>query len=359
MKYYEGKITVQNYKEVTLDSLNNGNCKTVFRFFVPYHLLLDPDQIYEIKMPATQNVHLLQAISRIANTAEITHKLYGIEFEDRFRKEALFTQAGDRFGHGGLTRIQITYNRHQNIFDKENQPNEKSIEKAVEKCCEIFNYFLDRYAAVTKHRQLNKISRFDIHTIEIDYFDKISNEKLISTQVTAMHGATLMGVMVSAPPKVNDRLRELLLSPESNLDSIAVNAIRSVFSGDYLNGIVQAVTQLEAFLYMVFNEEFKIKGINNSEGKLKSLGLANLLDMLPLVLANEKYQEIEANCDIKKIRRAVTIRNDFIHKAENNEPISSFEQAEEFVDAITVFCIYISRLYGNKHMMDEAYSGWN
>lgn len=357
MKNYH--INLQKQIDQRIEVTLKKKLKTVVKFYAPYHLFIDPNEKFQIRLPKNpEKVHTLQVISRTGFQANFNHKLFGLSREDDFNNKALYTTAGDRFGITGYSTVEITYDRYSSITDERNNLDFEQLLKLMERICEIYNYFLDRYSAVVKHRQLSKLAPLDIHTVDITYIDD-KNSTVQKFKLSTIHGATLMKEMVSAPTKVNSRLNELLENPNNTLDSIGVNAVRTVYSGDYLNGIVQAVTQLESFLYLLFDEYFNQKGIAEIEEKLKSLGLKNLIDFLPIVLEEESYKELRSIVDFQKIKDSINIRNKYVHKAENIASISSLQKAEEYVNAIIILCVKIADFLGLDHMMDENKTGWS
>jgi hypothetical protein len=331
--------------------------KTSFIFIVPYHLLLNPDTIYKIKLPGADKIYTIQAISRTAYTADFNHKLFGLPYDDNLKGKAFYTRAGDRFGITGYTTLSITTNRCENVIKKSGELDNEKVINFIERCCTIYNYFLDRYAAVTRHRQLSKIAPFDLHTLSVVYSD-INDEKLLfEVHLSALHELTLMNAMPSPPETVNERLQELLLNNEFNLDSLGVQAVRSVYSGDYMDGIVKAVTQLEAFLYRLFRKMFNSKSVEKVDEKLKAIGLSGLVDMLPLVIDDQTFQTMAKTIKLDVIKGAITKRNNFIHEGVS-AGVNTLFDAEAIIDEINHLCVELAKLCGVDHMMDSLKTGW-
>ncbi|SET48905.1 hypothetical protein SAMN05216389_112104 [Oceanobacillus limi] len=149
------------------------------------------------------------------------------------------------------------------MFDDDGNVVGIKLNKALETLCEVYNYFLDIYCAIVKHRQVLKLSPHDIHTLDFGHLTK-NGEVYNNIRFFSINGATVTTGFVSPNKSVINRLKEVLMSADPNIRkySLGVNAVRQVFGGEYLSGVVQAVTELESCLYEVYEQKLKEKEIS-------------------------------------------------------------------------------------------------
>jgi hypothetical protein len=332
-----------------------------FIFYVPYHLLLHPDDDFEIRLPKNPDKkHFLKLLTRNSYTLNHNHRFLGFDkIEESDKLKTVLFRNGDRFGITGYSRVLISYDRFVDIFDSDKNIDGDKLNKAIEMICEVFNYFLDIYAATVKHRQVMKLSPQDIHTLDFNHSDSDGNSFNVIRFFT-IHGATIVEGLVSPHQPVINRLKELLKSGDPNLAfcSLGVSAVRNVYGGEYLSAVVQAVTQLESFLYTLFRERFSNKDIKETNRILMSLGLSNLLEMLNLILADTEVGEIKSKVNLDKVIKAINIRNKYIHEGANIANINNLLTAEEYVDEINELCVEIAKLIGIDHSLNEEKTGW-
>jgi hypothetical protein len=355
----EPHFDIQNKK--VFENHERRSVRSNFIFYVPFPLLLNPDDEFEICLPKNpEKKHLLRVISRDAYTLKRNHKFLGYDqIEEQDELNFVMFRNGDRFGITGYSRVLVSYDRFIDIFDSENSLDINKIYKSLEMVCDIFNYFLDIYGAVVKHRQVMKISPQDLHTLDFNHStDK--QEIFNQTRCFALHGATVMNVFVSPNQMVSNRIKELLGSgnPYLSFCGLGVNAVRHLFGGEYLSAIVQAVTQLESFLYAVYREKFLSKSINEVNRILMSLGLSNLVEMVPVVLSSEELNIVKSKVNLAKVSKAISIRNKYIHEGTNAANINSLLIAEEYVNEINRLCVELAKLIGVDHPLDEEKNGW-
>ncbi|WP_458411882.1 hypothetical protein ACNQFZ_13605 [Schinkia sp. CFF1] len=344
-----------------LQGRDRQHIRSNFIFYVPYPLFLDPDDQFSIHMPLNpEKKHILQVLSRRAYTLNHNHEFFGFDNVDEKDKLKPVHLRNDRFGITGYSKVLISYDRYLDMFDSEAEVDGVKMNKAVELMCEVYNYFLDIYAAVVGHRQAMKISPHDIHTLHFSNLDQQGNQ-FNEIRFFTLLGATLYEGFVSPPKDVRDRLQKVLASADPKLaqSGLGVNAVRLLYGGDYLNGIVQAVTQLESYLYMVFEKKFEEKNINEIGRIMNTLGLSNLVELLGLVLSESDMTEIKQKLDTDKVIKAISIRNKYIHEGTNKENIHNLLIAEDYINQINTLCIELAKQVGIDHPLNWEKSGWS
>ncbi len=361
MREIQPHYDIKNEKK--FEEKERQGLKTVFSFYVPYHILLYPEDKFEIRMSKNpQKTHVIQVINRSAYTLYQNGKFFGYdEVNDEEKEKTVLVRNGDRFGITGYSKIVIIYDRFINILNKEGEVEKEELVKTIEIICEVFNYFLDIYCAIVKHRQALKLSPHDVHTLEFSHLDKES-VKHNEIKFSSIHGATITDNFISPPESVIKRLKEVLLSADPNIAkySLGINAVRHVFSGEYLSGIVQAVTELESCLYEVYEEKLKIREISDFKSILGRIGLNEMVELLKLILTNDELSIVKSKVDLDIVKQAITARNKYIHEGiDTLVGINNFTQAEKFIIEINRLCVELVRLINLDHILDEEKTGWN
>lgn len=345
---------VSNFKNV--ENKERSKVRSVFVFYVPYHIHLNPGEEFEVCLPENPNKkHRIKVKNRTSYTLRHNQQFFGFnETKEEELEKSVFVDTGDRFGITGYTEMEIKYDKYIDLFDENEQIDSDKLYKAVEKMCLVYNYFLDVYCAITKHRQVLKLSPLDIHTLQFHQLNE-SEETFNQVNLKRLFEVTLFKGFFSPSEKLKERMKKILLSADENVRyaSLGVNAVRSIFGGEYLSGIVQAVTQLERFLYVLFENRMEDKGITEPKKILNTLGLSNLLILLKMVLSDEEFTSIEKDVDLEKIKQAITARNKYIHEGNDKLGINYFTKAQEFVNEINLLCVALAKVIGIDHILDR------
>lgn len=358
--------SIKRINPVNIETRDRQNVKTGVRFRIPYCLLLDPNKIYSIKHPKNfSKTHSIRVLSRHHRKAEEILEWFGLELEPELSKEIkdqiVYNQIGDRFGITGYCYIEIILDRYYDLFIYEEEKIHEACYKILEDACDIYNYFLDRYSAIVRHRQVSKINPLDIH--QFDAFHLKDGKKLGALVVSTLHHAVFFDSdqLICPSEEVSQRLQEMLLltAQDGNIATFGVSAVRHIFSGNYLSGIVEAVTQLEGFLHTIFRQAYLTKGVEEKKVDeiLNSFSLRRLLDSLPLILNDHQLLELHKH-NVSLIDEAINIRNKYVHLGRNIAQITRFEDADKYVTEINEFCVTLSRIAQIDNMLDDAKSGW-
>ncbi|MDA2354872.1 hypothetical protein PDN49_08430 [Bacillus cereus] len=348
------KYVVSNSRN--FETKERSKIRSVFIFYVPYLIHLNPGEEFEVCLPENKNKkHTIKVINKTPYTLKHNQKFFGFnDTKEEDLEKNVFVSTGDRFGITGYSEMEIKLDRYIDLFDKNEKIDPGKLYKAVEKMCLVYNYFLDVYGAITKHRQVLKISPVDIHTLQ---FHQLNESNEIFNQVDFKHlfEVALFKGFVSPSDQEKNRMKKILMSADENVRyaSLGVNAVRSVYAGEYLSGIVQAVTQLERFLYILF--ENRMEDIEKTERKkiMTTLGLSNLLILLKMVLSGKEFTSIEKAVDLDKIKQAITARNNYIHEGDDKVGTNSFAKAQEFVNEINLLCVALAKVLGIDHILDR------
>lgn len=352
---------------INIDIMERKDIKTGIRLIIPYCILLKVGKKYKIRLPKNEKkLHEFRVINRSHHDGEDLKVWFGLdlpELNPDVKNTSVYNQLGDRFGVTGYCEVEIILDRFYSIFTEDEEELFELYYKLLEDACEIYNYFLDRYCAVVKHRQVSKLTPLDFQ--KFTAFHIKDDEVISSLHISALHHVVFIenndGV-IGPNQSVSERLQELLITDEfeGNIATFGVSAVRQLFSGDYLTGIVESVTQLEAFLHFSYKKAFLEREMDekNVENLLESFTLRKFLDSLPLIMSSEEFKKIEERNDFNKINQAVTIRNKYVHLGRNIAELKKFEQVEEYINAINHLCVDLSNYCGIDSMLDQEKNGW-
>ncbi|WP_449441871.1 hypothetical protein [Ureibacillus acetophenoni] len=341
--------------------------KTGVRLSIPYMLLLKIGETYKIRLPKNKvKEHEFRVINRVHYDGQNLVNWFGLdlpELNPDVNNTSAYNQIGDRFGMTGYCEVEIIIDRFYELFSEAEDDIFKMYYKLLEDACEIYNYFLDRYSAVVRHRQVSKLTPLDFQ--KFTAFHIKNNEVVSSVHVAALHHVVFIekkdGVIIPQS-SVTERLQELLQSEcdEGNIATFGVSAVRQLFTGNYLTGIVESITQLEAYLHLSYKKAFLERGIDEKqvETLLDSFTLRKFLDSLPLIMNRNEFLRLSEQNDLSLINQAVNIRNKYVHLGRNIDELKKFEQVEKYINAINNFCVDLSNFCGIDNMLDKSKSGW-
>ncbi|MBB3870305.1 hypothetical protein DER53_11090 [Parageobacillus toebii NBRC 107807] len=304
-------------------------------------------------MPDEEKIHTLRVSERINNYGKSLFEWYGINNinNENLDDFSAYTRVGDRFGKNSFCKVEIVINDYYEIDKSTNDKLFQSCFTYLEKVCEVYNYFIDIYASVTRHKQISKLSIRDIHHFKI--FHAQEYEVLTCIEIAAFHHLTAYdkNYVNSAGNELNTEIQKELFNNNElrMLKNFGIDAIRQLFSGNYLLGIVVSIIQLEGMLHNLFFIAYKKMGMTSEKqinNEIDSCGVRLMLDNLSNTIRNDIYQK-DILPFLDDVILANKIRNKYVHKGKNPYMIKTFDQAEKLINIVNKFCHVLENIITN------------